>query len=87
MLIIYRVFCVLCWLPLMLPMVWFQRPLALMRANIDHEGVYCLGIRNTGSGGMLIIGDTTMEDYLVVFDREQNRIGWAPVNTKTCGSL
>jgi len=48
---------------------------------------YCLGIRPTGPGGFLIIGDTIMQEYYVVFDRERNQIGWAPVNKKNCGSI
>eukprot|EP01126_Amoeba_proteus_P012892 TRINITY_DN1535_c0_g1_i4.p1 TRINITY_DN1535_c0_g1~~TRINITY_DN1535_c0_g1_i4.p1 ORF type:complete len:446 (-),score=86.50 TRINITY_DN1535_c0_g1_i4:108-1445(-) len=47
---------------------------------------YCLGIRNTGPGGITIIGDTSMAAYYVIFDNVNNRIGWANVNLKTCGS-
>eukprot|EP01061_Rhynchopus_euleeides_P034454 TRINITY_DN58269_c0_g1_i1.p2 TRINITY_DN58269_c0_g1~~TRINITY_DN58269_c0_g1_i1.p2 ORF type:complete len:429 (+),score=160.78 TRINITY_DN58269_c0_g1_i1:37-1323(+) len=53
----------------------------------EAPGVYCLGIRDTGRGGLLIIGDTTMENYYMVMDRENSRIGWAPVNRTTCGSV
>ena len=30
---------------------------------------------------MFIIGDTTMRNYLLVFDYAQKRIGWGDVNT------
>merc|ERR550539_959099 len=49
-------------------------------------GQFCLGIRNGGRTGF-IIGDTTMRNYYLVFDRKQGRIGWGKVNKKTCGSL
>ena len=48
---------------------------------------YCLAITKTGPGGLQILGDTTLEDYYIVFDRAQKRIGWAPVNTDMCGSI
>jgi hypothetical protein len=52
-----------------------------------HEsGKRCFGMRNTGVGGFLIIGDTIMERYYVVFNRAKHAIGWAPVNKETCGS-
>ena len=49
-------------------------------------GQVCLGIRDTGADGYLIIGDTTMENYFVAFDRANKRIGWAP-RTNACGSV
>eukprot|EP01063_Lacrimia_lanifica_P019071 TRINITY_DN2610_c0_g1_i1.p1 TRINITY_DN2610_c0_g1~~TRINITY_DN2610_c0_g1_i1.p1 ORF type:complete len:442 (+),score=91.38 TRINITY_DN2610_c0_g1_i1:52-1377(+) len=48
--------------------------------------VYCLGIRE-GTGPTFILGDTLMENYYVVHDNENHRIGWADVNRDTCGSL
>eukprot|EP00013_Stygamoeba_regulata_P015466 CAMPEP_0177669536 /NCGR_PEP_ID=MMETSP0447-20121125/23510_1 /TAXON_ID=0 /ORGANISM="Stygamoeba regulata, Strain BSH-02190019" /LENGTH=424 /DNA_ID=CAMNT_0019176443 /DNA_START=171 /DNA_END=1445 /DNA_ORIENTATION=- len=55
---------------------------------VEAEGTnLCLGIRPTGQGGILIIGDTTMQNYLTVFDNDSHRIGWAAVNTDNCGSL
>lgn len=48
---------------------------------------YCLGVEKTGPGGLQILGDTTLENYLTIFDREKKRIGWAPVNKANCGSL
>ena len=50
------------------------------------EGEYCLGVGVIG-GGMQIIGDTTMQNYVVAFDVANTRIGWGPVNKDTCGSL
>merc|ERR1712048_1388850 len=48
-------------------------------------GQFCLGICNGGRTGF-IIGDTTMRNYYLVFDRKNGRIGWGKVNKKTCGS-
>lgn len=50
---------------------------------------YCIGIKDGGSAGGsgFIIGDTTMRHYYLVFDRVNDRIGWGPVNTETCGSI
>ena len=52
-------------------------------------GQYCLGIRDGGSAGGsgFIIGDTTMRNYVLVFDLAEKKIGWGPVNAETCGSL
>jgi len=52
-----------------------------------NQSYRCLSIRNTGDGGFTIIGDTTMYNYYVVFDRVNTQIGWAPVNDKNCGSI
>ena len=49
-------------------------------------GSVSFGIRDTGATGFLIIGDTTMENYYVAFDRKNNKIGWAN-RTDACGSL
>ncbi len=46
------------------------------------DGQLCLGVRPSD---LLIVGDTTMRNYYVVFDRENNQIGWAPVNMDNCG--
>ena len=57
----------------------------------DGDGLRCLGVRPTssGPGALLIIGDTTMRNYYVVYDRRagHKQIGWAPVNKKNCGSI
>eukprot|EP01047_Picozoa_sp_COSAG01_P029584 COSAG01_NODE_2032_length_8583_cov_14.706271_2_plen_52_part_00 len=45
-----------------------------------------LSLSPAGRGGFFIIGDTTMENYYVAFDRENGRIGWAP-RTDACGSV
>jgi len=50
----------------------------------------CWGILDTGSeeeGGLFIVGDTLLDNYYTVFDNTANRIGWAEVNQKTCGSI
>lgn len=49
-------------------------------------GAVSFGVRDTGATGFLIVGDTTMENYYVAFDRKQHRIGWAP-RTDACGSV
>lgn len=49
-------------------------------------GQACFGIRDTGANGFLIVGDTTMENYYVAFDRANGRIGWANA-TAACGSV
>ena len=62
------------------------RCLLLLRSPLATKAdQYCLGIRNGGSTGF-IIGDTTMRNYYVVFDKAQRRIGWGKVNKETCGS-
>jgi len=45
---------------------------------------YCLGVMNTGPGGMLIVGDTLMWNYVTILDRGNNRAGWAPVDKSKC---
>jgi hypothetical protein len=49
-------------------------------------GSVSFGVRDTGATGFLIVGDTTMENYYVAFDRKENRIGWAK-RTDACGSV
>lgn len=48
--------------------------------------VLSLGISNTGANGLQIVGDTLMENYYVVFDQKNTRIGWAPVSDQ-CGQV
>lgn len=63
-----------------------SRDYLLLRSPLATKAdQYCLGIRNGGSTGF-IIGDTTMRNYYVVFDKAQRRIGWGKVNKETCGS-
>ena len=50
------------------------------------EGQRCLGVGVVG-GGLQIIGDTLMQNYVVEFDVGQSQIGWAPVNRDACGNL
>ena len=52
----------------------------------DAPGSVSFGVRDTGATGFLIVGDTTMENYYVAFDRKQHRIGWA-TRTDACGSV
>eukprot|EP01090_Pellita_catalonica_P001553 TRINITY_DN11312_c0_g1_i1.p1 TRINITY_DN11312_c0_g1~~TRINITY_DN11312_c0_g1_i1.p1 ORF type:complete len:385 (+),score=47.54 TRINITY_DN11312_c0_g1_i1:35-1156(+) len=42
------------------------------------DGSYCLGIAGTTGVGN-VLGDVFMESYYIVFDREQDRLGFAPV--------
>lgn len=52
-----------------------------------NQSDYCLGILSTGPTGFTIIGDTTMQNYYVIFDRTNTQIGWANVNRDNCGAL
>eukprot|EP01094_Clydonella_sp_ATCC50884_P014066 TRINITY_DN2441_c0_g1_i1.p2 TRINITY_DN2441_c0_g1~~TRINITY_DN2441_c0_g1_i1.p2 ORF type:complete len:459 (-),score=144.92 TRINITY_DN2441_c0_g1_i1:38-1414(-) len=52
--------------------------------NNGTAGISCLGIKDTGLVGLTIIGDTTMQEYYVLFDRENKRLGWAPVDADAC---
>lgn len=50
---------------------------------VSHHGNVCLGILNgseVGLGSMNIIGDITMLDKILIYDNENQRIGWAPAN-------
>jgi len=47
-------------------------------------GIYCLGVINTGEGGFTILGDTVLNPYVSLFDRQNLRLGFAPVNPSTC---
>lgn len=51
---------------------------------VPGSGKYCLGVINTGPTGFTIIGDTTMAPYTMLYDRVQNRLGFAPVNKANC---
>jgi hypothetical protein len=51
---------------------------------VPGSGQWCLGVINTGPTGFTIIGDTTMAPYTLLYDREQNRLGFAKVNPDTC---
>ena len=62
-----------------------SRDYLLLRSPLASKAdQYCLGIRNGGFTGF-IIGDTTMRNYYVVFDKTQSRIGFGKVNKQTCG--
>eukprot|EP00163_Fabomonas_tropica_P003162 TRINITY_DN12634_c0_g1_i1.p1 TRINITY_DN12634_c0_g1~~TRINITY_DN12634_c0_g1_i1.p1 ORF type:complete len:454 (+),score=114.32 TRINITY_DN12634_c0_g1_i1:59-1420(+) len=52
---------------------------------VDHptKSETCYGISNTGST-FNIIGDAVMQNYYVIFDRDNSRLGWAPVNKEAC---
>lgn len=39
------------------------------------------------SNQRLCRADTTMRNYVMAMDRENNQVGWAPVNTDNCGSI
>jgi len=47
----------------------------------DGGGAYCLGIANGGVGGGTILGDVFMQNFHVVFDRTNNKIGFADNTT------
>ena len=48
------------------------------------DGNYCLGVVNTGPGGLLIIGDVVMQEYYVIFDKVNKQLGWAKANIANC---
>lgn len=52
------------------------------------KDLVCLGVRKTGSGSnaLFIIGDSLMRNYYLVFDRADDKIGWAEVS-ETCGEV
>ncbi|KAL6525065.1 hypothetical protein OROMI_030658 [Orobanche minor] len=53
---------------------------------IQETKIACLGILNgttIGLGNTNIIGDISMQDNLVIYDNEKNRVGWAPANCST----
>lgn len=51
---------------------------------VPGSGKYCLGVINTGANGFTIIGDTNMSRYVSLYDRVNNRLGFAPVNAANC---
>mmetsp|Transcript_43152 Transcript_43152/g.106013 ORF Transcript_43152/g.106013 Transcript_43152/m.106013 type:complete len:436 (-) Transcript_43152:69-1376(-) len=59
-------------------------PRALLVRNPAFGNQLCLGIKDTGRSGFLIIGDTTMWQYVVLLDRDKQRAGWAPANATAC---
>ena len=61
----------------------------LLKGDVRAKGdpsLTCLAVRGTGKGGYFIFGDTLMRNYYLVFDREQERIGWGKVNKNACGN-
>ncbi|KNC54299.1 uncharacterized protein AMSG_12338 [Thecamonas trahens ATCC 50062] len=55
--------------------------------SIGKPGQTCLAVSPTGPNGLVIVGDTLLVRYTIVFDRANHRIGWAPVNVDTCVSM
>jgi len=46
----------------------------------DSNGYYCMGISSSGSND-IIFGDIFMQGYHVVFDRQNSKVGFGPLNT------
>ncbi|XP_047979623.1 aspartic proteinase Asp1-like [Salvia hispanica] len=54
---------------------------------VTEQGNVCLGILNGGEVGLEnlnVIGDIFLQDKLVIYDNERQRVGWAPAN---CNNL
>jgi hypothetical protein len=51
-----------------------------LQAVTDTDGTqyYCTGILSAAEEGQTILGYSIMNQYTVVFDRANSRIGWAP---------
>jgi hypothetical protein len=49
-----------------------------------HGGALCLAVLSSGAGGPIIVGDTTMWGYTLIFDRSNARVGIAPVIASGC---
>jgi len=64
--------------PMVLP------PTSYLLPKVGDKSKLCLGIQNTGSDGLLIIGDTTMQQYYTVFDVDNNNLSIAPLNKQNC---
>lgn len=50
---------------------------------VTDQGNVCLGIMDgseVGLGDFNIIGDISLQDKIVIYDNEKQRIGWAPAN-------
>ncbi|KAK1371149.1 Aspartic proteinase Asp1 [Heracleum sosnowskyi] len=50
---------------------------------VSDRGNVCLGLLNgadVGLEGAIIIGDISMQDKLVIYDNEEQKIGWIPAN-------
>ncbi|GMY12562.1 aspartic proteinase Asp1-like [Fagus crenata] len=52
---------------------------------ISHKGNVCLGILDGGKIDVNIIGDISMQDKLVIYNNEEQLIGW--MNEKNCDLL
>ncbi|KAJ6305550.1 hypothetical protein OIU78_020985 [Salix suchowensis] len=69
-----------------LPLCWKGRkPFRSIQAYliISSKGNACLGILNgteVGLNDLNVIGDISMQDRVVIYDNEKERIGWAPGN-------
>lgn len=50
---------------------------------IPFQGQMCLGMAGTADS-VIIIGDVVLQSFYTVFDRENNRVGFAPVNPENC---
>lgn len=45
----------------------------------EKQGHYCMGIQSSGPNGFTILGNVFQSGFYVVFDQENNRLGFAPV--------
>ncbi|CAA2963148.1 aspartic ase Asp1 [Olea europaea subsp. europaea] len=57
---------------------------------VTEHGNVCLGILNgdeVGLGNLNVIGDVSLQDKLVIYDNENQQIGWAAANCKRLPNL
>ena len=52
--------------------------------HAEKGGKYCLEIQSSGPGGFTILGNVFQLPFYIIFDREVDRLGFAPKNPEYC---